>query len=65
MEYHVSGRRRTGDIPGSLIPEAYHQFVKSGNARRMADVIHHNALDLLTMAELMLFILQGGELVWE
>ena len=31
----------------------------------MVDVIHHNALDLLTMAELMLFILQGGELVWE
>jgi uncharacterized protein YprB with RNaseH-like and TPR domain len=65
MEYHVSGRRRAGDIPGSLIPEAYHQFVRSGNARQMADVIHHNALDLVTMAELMLFILQGGDLVWE
>jgi hypothetical protein len=31
----------------------------------MLDVIHHNALDLVTMAELMLFILQGGDLAWE
>ena len=65
LEFHISRRRRTGDIPGSLIPEAYHRFVKTGNARQMADVVHHNALDLITMAELMLFILQGGELVWE
>ena len=65
LEYHVAGRRRVGDLPGSLIPEAYHHYVKTGNARQMVDVIHHNALDLITMAELMLFILQGGELVWE
>ncbi len=65
LEYHISRRRRTGDIPGALIPEAYHRYVKTGDASRMADVVHHNALDLITMAELMLFILQGGELVWE
>ncbi len=65
LEYHVSRRRRTGDIPGHLIPEAYHRYVRTGDARRMADVLHHNALDLITMAELMLFILQGGELAWE
>jgi hypothetical protein len=65
LEYHVAGRRRVGDLPGSMIPEAYHRYVKTGNARQMVDVIHHNALDLLTMAELMLFILQGGDLVWE
>jgi hypothetical protein len=65
LEYHVAGRRRAGDIPGHMIPEAYHRYVKTGNARQMADVIHHNALDLITMAELLLFILQGGSLVWE
>ena len=65
LEYHVAGRRRVGDLPGSLIPEAYHHYVRSGNARQMVDVIHHNALDLITMAELMLFILQGGDLTWE
>ena len=65
LEYHVSGRRRVGDLPGSMIPDAYHRYVKTGDARPMLDVIHHNALDLVTMAELMLFILQGGDLAWE
>jgi hypothetical protein len=65
LEYHVSGRRRVGDLPGNMIPEAYHRYVKTGDARQMLDVIHHNALDLVTMAELLLFILQGGDLVWE
>ena len=65
LEYHVCKRRRVGDLPGSLIPEAYHRYVQTGNARQMLDVIHHNALDLITMAELMLFILQGGDLTWE
>ena len=65
LEYHVCRRRRVGDLPGSLIPDAYHRYVKTGNARQMLDVIHHNALDLITMAELMLFMLQGGDLVWE
>jgi uncharacterized protein YprB with RNaseH-like and TPR domain len=65
LEYHVAGRRRQGDLPGSMIPEAYHAYVKTGNARLMLDVIHHNALDLITMLELMLFILQGGEIAWE
>ena len=65
LEYHVCKRRRVGDLPGSLIPDAYHRYVKTGNARQMLDVIHHNALDLITMAELMLFMLQGGDLVWE
>jgi uncharacterized protein YprB with RNaseH-like and TPR domain len=65
LEYHVSRRRRVGDLPGSLIPDAYHRYVKTAHARQMVDVIHHNALDLLTMAELMLFILQGGDLAWD
>lgn len=65
LEYHVSRRRRVGDLPGSMIPEAYHRYVRTGDARQMLDVLHHNALDLVTMAELMLFMLQGGDLVWE
>jgi uncharacterized protein YprB with RNaseH-like and TPR domain len=48
----VLGRKRAGDIPGSEIPGAYHEFVRTGDARRMAAVIHHNRLDLLSMLEL-------------
>ena len=52
LERFVLGRRRTGDIAGSEIPGAYHEFVRTKDARQMAAVIHHNRLDLLSMMEL-------------
>jgi uncharacterized protein YprB with RNaseH-like and TPR domain len=52
LELYVLGRKRTGDIPGSEIPGAYHEFVRTKDARQMAAVIHHNRLDLLSMLEL-------------
>jgi uncharacterized protein YprB with RNaseH-like and TPR domain len=52
LERFVLGRKRTGDIPGSEIPGAYHEFVRTKDARQMAAVIHHNRLDLLSMMEL-------------
>lgn len=53
LEQRLLGRTRDGDIPGRLIPEAYHEFVRTGNAARLAAIVRHNLLDLLTMAELM------------
>jgi uncharacterized protein YprB with RNaseH-like and TPR domain len=49
----VCGRRREGDIPGSMIPDAYHDYVRTKNAVRMVDVLKHNYLDLITLAELL------------
>lgn len=57
LEKHICGRTRVGDTPGSLIPQVYHDFVKSGNAAPMEGVFYHNALDLITMAELLPSIL--------
>jgi hypothetical protein len=59
LERFVLGRKRTGDIPGSEIPGAYHEYVRTGDARRMAAVIHHNRLDLLSMMELITVYLGG------
>lgn len=54
LEQMVCGHPpRHGDIPGSQIPEAYHAFVRNGNALRLAKIIHHNLLDLVTLAELL------------
>ena len=53
LEYHVCGRRRHGDIPGAEIGEAYHAFVRTGDARQMATVVGHNRRDLLTLAEIL------------
>ena len=59
LERFVLGRKRTGDIPGSEIPGAYHEFVRTKNARQMAAVIHHNRLDLLSMLELITVYLRN------
>ena len=70
VEQAICARRRRGDIPGCDIPAAYHDFVRarqSGDARRrrqslrrLQAILHHNALDLLTMADLVSHILSGG-----
>jgi uncharacterized protein YprB with RNaseH-like and TPR domain len=54
LEYHVCGRRRLGDIPSAEIPYVYHEFVRTGDPEEILKVFHHNALDVITMAELML-----------
>lgn len=59
LETLICRRLRSGDIPGDQIPQAYHDFVRSGNACQMKDIVHHNALDLLTMAQLLLTMLGG------
>lgn len=59
LERYFCGRRRTGDIPSSAIPEAYHRFVATGDAAALGDILHHNLLDLLTMAQLVVALLTG------
>jgi len=53
IEEHVCRRRRVGDVPGSEIPELYHDFVKYGAAYRLIPVFHHNLLDVITMDEIL------------
>lgn len=52
LEWKICGRRRSGDIPGEEIPAVYHRFVRTGEARDMLTVFHHNALDLITLADI-------------
>jgi len=59
LEQRFCGRRRVGDIPGSAIPDAYHRFVATGDAGPLGDIVHHNLLDLLTMAQLVVALLTG------
>jgi uncharacterized protein YprB with RNaseH-like and TPR domain len=54
LEHCICGRpARVGDIPGADIPEAYHAFVRTGHAGQLAQIIRHNLMDLVTLAELM------------
>jgi uncharacterized protein YprB with RNaseH-like and TPR domain len=53
VERHLRGIERTGDIPGRFIPQAYHDYVRTGDARAMKNVLYHNRMDLFTMAVLL------------
>lgn len=52
LERHICDRTRVGDIPSSEIPAAYRRFTRTGDAAEMEGVLEHNALDLITLADL-------------
>ncbi len=52
-EKRLCGRSRWGDIDGADIPDAWHDFVHTGDAGRMVQVLEHNRLDLITMLEVL------------
>lgn len=51
LEQRLCGRSRWCDIEGAAIPDAWHEFVRSGDAGRIAQIMEHNRLDLITMLE--------------
>mgnify|MGYP005834232843 CR=1 FL=1 len=53
LEAYVCGRVRQDDIPGRFIPDAYHAFVRTGDASDLVRILHHNRRDLCTLAELL------------
>jgi uncharacterized protein YprB with RNaseH-like and TPR domain len=52
LESAVLGIGREGDVPGSEIPEIYFDYLRSGNAQGLQPVFYHNALDVVTLAAL-------------
>jgi len=61
LERHLIGRKRIGDIPGYDIPDAYHNFVRTGDASQIETILHHNRLDLITMLQLVTIFLNQPE----
>ncbi|MCC6444775.1 MAG: ribonuclease H-like domain-containing protein [Armatimonadetes bacterium] len=59
LEQCVCGRTRRGDIPSAQIPRAYHEYLSTGNPTRLARVMEHNLIDLVTTAELMIRMMGG------
>jgi uncharacterized protein YprB with RNaseH-like and TPR domain len=60
LETLLCGRERDDDIPGAEIPRRYQDFVRSQDARLLAQIIRHNQLDLLTLAEIVPHCLGQG-----
>lgn len=53
LEWAVCRRRRLGDVAGRDIPGLFHRFARIGDPSAVVPVLHHNALDLVTLAELL------------
>ncbi|MFO0915754.1 MAG: ribonuclease H-like domain-containing protein [Pirellulales bacterium] len=60
LERYLCGRQRTDDLPGSEIPAAYHDYVRKGQSDQVDAILHHNALDLITSAQLAFKLLAGA-----
>ncbi len=59
IERRVLHRHREGDIASRAIPAAYKRFTESGDAAEMQAILHHNLIDLLSMAQLVCLLLTG------
>ena len=54
LEEHVLGLMRSvEDVPGYEIPWLYFDYLRTGDARPLAGVFYHNAMDVVTMAALL------------
>jgi uncharacterized protein YprB with RNaseH-like and TPR domain len=68
LETFICGRARVDDIGSSRIPETYYTWLERQStlgrgAPLLAPIVHHNVLDVLTMAELLCFA--GEKRTWQ
>lgn len=52
-EARALGFVRVGDLPGSLVPEAFRRFMRHGETAPLPAILEHNRNDLLTLAALL------------
>jgi len=53
VESQILGvKRGDEEVPGYLIPEMYFEYLKTGDARPLAGIFYHNAVDILSLAGL-------------
>ena len=50
LENRILGVEREGDIPGSMIPACYFEYLRTGEALQLASILEHNAIDILSLA---------------
>ena len=50
LENQILGVEREGDLPGQMIPYVYFEYLRNREAWRLVPIIHHNQIDILTLA---------------
>lgn len=56
IEEQVLGVTRREDVPGSLVPELYFDFLRSGNLNELRAVFSHHLYDVASLADLLDYI---------
>ena len=46
--------KRQGDVPSSEVPGLYFNYLESGEIASLEAVFHHNVLDIISLAGLMI-----------
>ncbi len=52
LEEGILGIERQNDLPGSQVPQRYFDYLASGEAGLLSDILHHNVTDILSLAAL-------------
>lgn len=63
IERLVCGRQRPVDVPSDMIGGIYHDYVKTGSARKISVVVYHNLLDLFALVDVAISLIYGGRVV--
>lgn len=50
LENQILGVERVGDLPGDMIPYVYFEFLRTREVYKVAPILHHNAIDILSLA---------------
>jgi uncharacterized protein YprB with RNaseH-like and TPR domain len=50
LENQILGVEREGDLPGEMIPYVYFDYLRTKEAFRIVPILHHNSVDILTLA---------------
>jgi hypothetical protein len=50
LENQILGVEREGDLPGAMIPYVYFDYLRTKEVWRIVPILHHNAIDILTLA---------------
>ena len=50
LENQILGIERQGDLPGEMIPYVYFEYVRTQEACRVVPILHHNVMDIATLA---------------
>ncbi|RMF61470.1 MAG: hypothetical protein D6748_01590 [Calditrichaeota bacterium] len=61
LESYVLNNNRIEDIPGSLIPQIYFEFIRKRDALMLRDVLEHNFHDIVNLALLTIHMAAIGE----